>query len=116
MLVKIGKYIGFCVYRRSYLLWSPVIIARKPQIKVSLDSPLTAHHSPCCCGCYRSVFSVKMNGNSNNSESRLHGGVIAEERRAQLRVELELIRRRLHDTEGLLQKVDNSLQSRSRTR
>ena len=25
MLVKIGKYIGFCVYRRSYLLWSPVI-------------------------------------------------------------------------------------------
>ena len=26
MLVKIGKYIGFCVYRRSYLLWSPVIL------------------------------------------------------------------------------------------
>ena len=22
---KNGKYIGFCVYRRSYLLWSPVI-------------------------------------------------------------------------------------------
>ena len=26
MLVKIAKYIGFCVYRRSYLLWSPVIV------------------------------------------------------------------------------------------
>ena len=26
MLVKIGKYIGFCLYRRSYLLWSPVIV------------------------------------------------------------------------------------------
>ena len=25
MLVKIGKYIVSCVYRRSYLLWSPVI-------------------------------------------------------------------------------------------
>ena len=25
LLVKIGNYIGFCVYRRSYLLWSPVI-------------------------------------------------------------------------------------------
>ena len=25
MSVKIGKYIGGCVYRRSYLLWSPVI-------------------------------------------------------------------------------------------
>ena len=23
--VKIGKYIGFCVYRRSYLLWCPVM-------------------------------------------------------------------------------------------
>ena len=29
MLVKIGKYIGFCVYRRSYLLWSPVIGDRR---------------------------------------------------------------------------------------
>ena len=27
LLVKIGKYIGFCLYRRSYLLWSPVIEA-----------------------------------------------------------------------------------------
>ena len=26
MLVKIGKHIGFCVYRRSCLLWSPVIV------------------------------------------------------------------------------------------
>ena len=25
LLVKIAKYIVFCVYRRSYLLWSPVI-------------------------------------------------------------------------------------------
>ena len=25
-LVKIGKHIGFCVYRRSYLLWSHVIV------------------------------------------------------------------------------------------
>ena len=28
--MKIGKYIGFCVYRRSYLLWSPVIIVCDP--------------------------------------------------------------------------------------
>ena len=26
--VKIGKYIGFWVYRRSYLLWSPVIVPK----------------------------------------------------------------------------------------
>ena len=25
-MAKIGKYIGFWVYRRSYLLWSPVIL------------------------------------------------------------------------------------------
>ena len=24
-MVKIGKYIGFSVYRRSYLLWPPVV-------------------------------------------------------------------------------------------
>ena len=29
LLVKIGKYIGFCVYRRSYLLWSPVIAVKE---------------------------------------------------------------------------------------
>ena len=28
MLVKIWKYTGFCVYRRSYLIWSPVIGSR----------------------------------------------------------------------------------------
>ena len=28
MLVKIAKYLGFCVYRRSYLLWPPVIVVR----------------------------------------------------------------------------------------
>ena len=27
LLVKVAKYIGFCVYRRSYLIWSPVIEA-----------------------------------------------------------------------------------------
>ena len=26
LLVKIAKYVRFCVYRRSYLLWSPVIV------------------------------------------------------------------------------------------
>ena len=26
-MVEIGKYIGFCVYRRSYLIWSPVVVA-----------------------------------------------------------------------------------------
>ena len=26
LLVNIGKYMGFCVYRRSYLLWPPVIV------------------------------------------------------------------------------------------
>ena len=25
MFVEIGKCIGFCLYRRSYLLWSPII-------------------------------------------------------------------------------------------
>ena len=37
-MVKIGKYIpgtryqeGFCVYRKSYLLWSPVIVAAGPR-------------------------------------------------------------------------------------
>ena len=25
MVVKIGTYIAFCMYRRSYLLWSPEI-------------------------------------------------------------------------------------------
>ena len=25
LLAEIGKYIGFCVYRRSYLIWSPVV-------------------------------------------------------------------------------------------
>ena len=28
MLVKIGKYIVFCLHRRSYLLWSPVIVPK----------------------------------------------------------------------------------------
>ena len=26
MLIKIAIYIGFCAYRRSYLIWSPVIV------------------------------------------------------------------------------------------
>ena len=26
ILVKIGKYRGFCVYRRPYLVWSPVTV------------------------------------------------------------------------------------------
>ena len=26
LLAKVARYIGFCVYRRSYLLWSTVII------------------------------------------------------------------------------------------
>ena len=25
MLVKIGKHVDFCVYRRPYLIWSPVL-------------------------------------------------------------------------------------------
>ena len=32
LLVKIDKYIGFSVYCRSYLLWSPVIVGRSRQI------------------------------------------------------------------------------------
>ena len=28
LLVKVGKYIGFCVYQRSCLLWPPVIVCR----------------------------------------------------------------------------------------
>ena len=31
MTVKIGKHIGFCVYHKSYLLWSPVIITVETQ-------------------------------------------------------------------------------------
>ena len=27
MIVKMAIYIGFCVYRRSYLIWFPVIFA-----------------------------------------------------------------------------------------
>ena len=27
VLVKMEEYIGFCVHRRSYLLWSPVIVS-----------------------------------------------------------------------------------------
>ena len=27
LFVKIGKYIGFCVYPRSYLIWSPVMVS-----------------------------------------------------------------------------------------
>ena len=38
LLAKIGKYIDFCVYRRSYLLWPPVLIA--PNCDPSL-SPVT---------------------------------------------------------------------------
>ena len=30
MIVKIAKYIGFCVYRGSYLLWPPVIVGFNP--------------------------------------------------------------------------------------
>ena len=26
LLVKIAEYIGFCVYRRSYSIWSPVTV------------------------------------------------------------------------------------------
>ena len=26
--VKMGEYVGFCVYHRSYLLWSPVALTR----------------------------------------------------------------------------------------
>ena len=29
--VKIGKSLGVCVYRRSYLLWSPATVDRGPQ-------------------------------------------------------------------------------------
>ena len=28
LLVKIGKYIGFCLYRRSYLLWFHLLSSR----------------------------------------------------------------------------------------
>ena len=26
LFVKVGRYIGFCVYRRSYLLWTSVLV------------------------------------------------------------------------------------------
>ena len=29
LLVKLGKYIGFCVYHRSYILWSTVLCAQR---------------------------------------------------------------------------------------
>ena len=35
LLVKIAKYIGFCLYRRSYFLWSPVIVQLQFTPKVS---------------------------------------------------------------------------------
>ena len=34
LLVNTGKYLGFCAYRRSYLLWFPVIL----QCSTGIDS------------------------------------------------------------------------------
>ena len=31
--VKTDKYIGFCVYHRSYLLWLPVIVSHEHEIR-----------------------------------------------------------------------------------
>ena len=38
MLVKIVKYIGFCGYIRSYLLWSPVIVSTDISMEVDGDA------------------------------------------------------------------------------
>ena len=45
MLVNIGKYIGFCVYRRSYLLWmiSRNIILKERGNDESDRSTVVAH-------------------------------------------------------------------------
>ena len=37
MLLKIDTCIGFCVYRRSYLIWSPVIVVVAIVLVVVLD-------------------------------------------------------------------------------
>ena len=42
MLVKIAKYICFCVHRRSYLLWSPAIVHHIPNaFGVTLTTEMT---------------------------------------------------------------------------
>ena len=35
LFVKIAKYIGFCLYRRSYLIWSPVICDPGSELRLS---------------------------------------------------------------------------------
>ena len=37
LLVKMAKYVGFCVNRRSYLLWPPVVVGlqrEQPLVKI----------------------------------------------------------------------------------
>ena len=39
MFVKITKYVGFCVYGRSYLIWSPAIVNGSMVDKMASKSP-----------------------------------------------------------------------------
>ena len=70
LLVKIGKYIGFCVYRRSYLLWSPVIMPVAAIYSAgmvgwriytgTIGVPLLYHHVPNYKGIY--MLTCESNG------------------------------------------------------
>ena len=38
LLVKIRKYIGVCVYRRSCLIWSPVLVGVRTVLSLGTDA------------------------------------------------------------------------------
>ena len=55
--VKIAKYIGFCVYHRSYLLWSPVIEAY-------------SRHRVFFCGRTTTATTEKLKSNRENKKQK----------------------------------------------
>ena len=52
-MVKIGKYIGFCVYGRSCLLWSPAVLLVPQTCAAAWRVFLLRFRSACCL-----VFSI----------------------------------------------------------
>ena len=71
LLVKIGTYMGFCVYRRSCLLWSPVILLCTPRSVitrmfglVSMSAPAIPH--PCLAPRYTPRHSTSCTTPSGN--------------------------------------------------
>ena len=63
LLVKIDKYVGFCVYRRSYLIWPPVIFFPRAREQLttavaSVPSPARGPTSIIARGAPLSIFSI----------------------------------------------------------